>query len=124
MTTDGRPVEVADSWLINLRPASHQQRAALAIAVALLTGLAVSAPFANLPLPPVNQFIPIFETAVIVTDFITAILLFSQSRIYRSRAVSALASGYLFTSLIVIPHVLTFPGAFSPTGLFGAGPQT
>ena len=39
--------------------------------------------------------------------------------IYNSRALLALASGYLFTALIVIPHVLTFPGAFSPTGLLG-----
>jgi signal transduction histidine kinase len=36
----------------------------------------------------------------------------------------ALASGYLFTALIVIPHMLTFPGAFAPTGLLGAGPQS
>jgi Membrane-associated sensor, integral membrane domain len=35
-----------------------------------------------------------------------------------------LASGYLLTGLIVIPHVLTFPGAFAPTGLLGAGPQS
>jgi hypothetical protein len=35
-----------------------------------------------------------------------------------------LASGYLFTAFIVIPHALTFSGAFSPTGLFGAGLQT
>ncbi|MFK9363243.1 MASE4 domain-containing protein, partial [Escherichia coli] len=36
----------------------------------------------------------------------------------------ALATGYLFTGLIVIPHALTFPGLITPDGLFGAGPQT
>jgi signal transduction histidine kinase len=36
----------------------------------------------------------------------------------------ALASGYLFTALIIIPHVLTYPGVFSPTGLLGAGLST
>jgi len=36
----------------------------------------------------------------------------------------ALAAGYLFTALIVIPHALTFAGAFSPTGLLGANIQT
>ena len=36
----------------------------------------------------------------------------------------ALATGYLFTALIVVPHALTFAGAFSPTGLIGAGIQT
>ena len=35
-----------------------------------------------------------------------------------------LASGYLFTSLIVIPWALTFPGLFAPTGLLGPGLQT
>jgi signal transduction histidine kinase len=33
----------------------------------------------------------------------------------------ALAAGYLFIALIVVPHALTFPGAFAPTGLLGAG---
>ena len=51
-------------------------------------------------------------------------LLFAQFSIYRSRALLALASGYLFTGLIVVPHALTFPGAFSPTGLLGAGLQS
>ena len=35
-----------------------------------------------------------------------------------------LASGYLFTALIVIPWALTFPGLFAPTGLLGPGLQT
>ena len=35
-----------------------------------------------------------------------------------------LASGYLFSSLIAIPFALTFPGAFAPTGLLGAGSQS
>jgi hypothetical protein len=39
-------------------------------------------------------------------------------------ALLVLASGYLFTGLIVIPHMLTFPGAFTPTGVLGAGPQS
>ena len=46
------------------------------------------------------------------------------TRLYLGRALLALASGYLFTALIVIPHALTFPGAFSPTGLLGAGLQS
>src|SRR6185312_2274197 len=32
-----------------------------------------------------------------------------------------LASGYLFSALIVVAHLLTFPGAFAPSGLFGVG---
>ena len=35
-----------------------------------------------------------------------------------------LASGYLFTAVAAIIHALTFPGLFTPTGLFNSGPQT
>jgi len=59
---------------------------------------------------------------VFVNDLVTSILLFSQYSISSSRAVLALAIGYLYTALIVIPHALAMPGAF--TGLLAAGPQT
>ena len=32
--------------------------------------------------------------------------------------------GYVFAALILIPHALTFPGAFAPDGLLGAGVST
>ena len=114
----------ADTWLLNLPPTPPQSRIAFAVVVVLLVGLGATAPFADVPLPRIDAFIPVVETAVILTDFITAVLLFSQCWIYHSRALLVLASGYLFTALIVIPHALTFPGAFSPTGLLGAGLQT
>jgi hypothetical protein len=40
------------------------------------------------------------------------------------RAVLYLAGGYLFTSLIVMAHMLVFPGVFSSSGLLGIEPQT
>src|SRR5262249_46302154 len=52
------------------------------------------------------------------------VLLFNQFAILRSRALLVIASGYLFTALMVIPWMLTFPGAFTPGGLLGAGLQT
>ncbi len=70
------------------------------------------------------SFIPSIEAIIFVNDFITSVLLFTQYSIVRSRAILVLASGYLFTALIVIPHALTFPGAFAPTGLLGAGFQS
>jgi signal transduction histidine kinase len=114
----------AETWLVNLPTSPRQSRISFLVAIALITGLGATAPFADVQLPRIDAFIPAAEIAVIITDFITAALLFSQARIYHSRAVLAVASGYLFTALIVIPHVLTFPGAFAPTGLLGAGPQS
>ena len=82
------------------------------------------APFAGKPLGALNIFFPLLDAIVFVTDLITAVLLFSQFSISGSRPLLALANGYLFTALIVIPHALTFTGAFSPTGLLGANIQT
>jgi signal transduction histidine kinase len=72
----------------------------------------------------VAAFVPFLNATILVTDLITAVLLFTLFSISRSRALLVLAGGYLFTALIVIPHALTFPGAFLPRGLLGAGPQT
>jgi hypothetical protein len=59
-----------------------------------------------------------------VNDLITASLLLAQFSIVRSRTLLLLANGYLFTALVVAVYGLVWPGAFHPTGLFGAGPQT
>jgi PAS domain S-box-containing protein len=92
---------------------------ALAGGTALLLGLAISLPFASKPLPRINGFIPAFDAIIFVTHLITAALLLAQVSITRSRAIWALACGYLFSAAIVVAHALTFPGAFSPTGHFG-----
>jgi len=65
-----------------------------------------------------------YEAALIVTDAITAILLFGQFARTRSAAMLTLASAYAFCAFITVPHLLTFPGAFSDTGLLGAGNQS
>lgn len=116
--------ESAETWLVNLPATPRQSRIGFLVALGLVVGLGVTAPFADVLLPRLDAFIPAVEVAVIINDFLTAILLYSLAQIYHSRAVLALASGYLFTALIVIPHVLTFPGAFAPTGLLRAGPQS
>jgi two-component sensor histidine kinase len=73
-------------------------------------------------LPRIDGFVPFILAIIFVADFITAVLLFSQT--FASRAILILANGYLFSALIVIPHALTFPGAFAPMGLLGAGIQS
>jgi signal transduction histidine kinase/ActR/RegA family two-component response regulator len=114
----------AELWPLGLPPTMRQSRSVAAIAAALLLGLGALAPFANTPLAELNAFFPSMDAIVFVTDLITAVLMFAQVSVSGSRALLALASGYLFTALIVIPHALTFSGAFSPTGLLGAGIQT
>jgi signal transduction histidine kinase len=110
--------------LATLPPSKGQIRLALGVVIALLVALAFTIPFTNVQLPRIDAFIPAFETAIVFNDLVAAALLFAQFSILRWRALLVLANGFLFTALIVIPHALTFPGAFTPTGLLGAGLQT
>ena len=114
----------ANVGLINLQPTPRQKLSALAAVAVLLVAVTSVAPYASKMLPRFAAFIPFINATILVTDLITAILLFAHFSISRSWALLVLAGGYLFTALIVIPHALTFPGAFSPKGLLGAGPQT
>ena len=73
---------------------------------------------------PVPAFVASYQSALAVSDIITAVLLLSQFAVLRTRALLLLSTGYLFTAAAAVIHALTFPGLFAPTGLFGAGPQT
>ena len=114
----------AETSLLSLPPTHRQTRWAIAVAVCQVAAFALVGPFARTQLAEINAFIPAFEGVIFVTDLVTSVLLFSQFAIYRLRALLVLACGYLFSALMIIPHALTFPGAFSPTGLLGAGLQT
>lgn len=95
--------------------------------IAVLLSLAVfvaAVPFLDRPLPRVPAFIGCYESALIICDLVTAVLLFGQFATGNAVGLLFLAGGYLFSALMTIPHALTFPGLFSAAGLFGAGPQT
>src|SRR5262245_49903734 len=108
--------------LTGLPPSRAQRRLALAhvIALILLAPLTTVWPLSTLQPGRIDAFVPIYATAVFLTNLITTVLLFAQFSIVRSRALAVLASGYLFAALIVIPWMLTFPGVFAPGGLLGA----
>jgi signal transduction histidine kinase len=111
--------------LISTQPPSRaQKRGALVAAVSMLGLFASVVPFGQIQLDHLNVFVPIVATTMFICDLITATLLYAQFAVLRYRALLALASGYLFTALVVVPYALTFPGAFSENGLLGAGSQT
>jgi signal transduction histidine kinase len=89
-----------------------------------LVFFAGAVPLAKVPLAPLPAFLPIYQSALVICDLITAVLLFGQYGILRSRALLVLAAGYLFSALMAIAHALSFPGLFAPAGLLHAGPQT
>jgi diguanylate cyclase (GGDEF)-like protein len=108
-----------------LVPATPSElRCAFAVVLISVAALALAVPFARLPLPKIIAFVPTYESATAVCDLITAVVLFGRVTRRRSSAFLVLASGYLFNAVIVVVHALTFPGAFSETGLLGANDQT
>jgi PAS domain S-box-containing protein len=110
---------------LSTSPATNRERTvALAVVVVSAILFACAVPYAAMPLTPIPAFVASYQSALTINDLITAILLFSQFSILRSRALLLLASGYLFTAAATIVHALTFPGLFAPSGLFNAGSQT
>ncbi|MBR0826815.1 PAS domain S-box protein [Bradyrhizobium manausense] len=113
------------STFLSTLPASQRDRSA-ALAVVGVSSLlfALAVPFAGVPLVPVPAFVASYQSALAVSDTVTAVLLLAQFAVLRSRALLALATGFLFTAAAAIVHALSFPGLFAPGGLLGAGPQT
>jgi signal transduction histidine kinase len=81
-------------------------------------------PFAKEQLAPMPAFIAGYQSALIIIDLITAVLLFAQFNILGLFALLPLAIGYLFAACMAFVHALSFPGLFAPTGLLDATPQT
>jgi signal transduction histidine kinase len=107
-----------------LPPTKRQNWLASFVALGLFLAFHATLPFKQVQLPAQNAFIPVVDTILFLNDLITAALLYAQFSVGRSRALLALAMGYLFNAAIIVPHGLTFPGVFSPTGLLGAGLQS
>ena len=111
-------------FLSTVPPSDGQRRLARIIVVASFGVFLLLAPFAQVKLSEVWAFIPIYQSALLVNDLLTAIMLFAQFVILGSVALLVLAGGYLFGALMAIAHLLSFPRLFAPHGLIGGGAQT
>ncbi len=114
--------------LLSALPPTRRQ-ARLAFAVAALLFAVMLATLATLSagdrqLPRQYAFIPIVDTILFLSDLIIVALLCAQFSVVRSRGLLAIAMGYLFTTIIIVSHLLAFPGVFIPVGLPGAGLQS
>ncbi len=129
LKTDLRELHVSaptdrNTFLSTLPATPKDRTAALAIVGISSILFAMTVPFAGIPLLPVPAFVASYQSALVVADIVTAVLLLSQFAVLRTRALLVLAAGYLFTAAAAVVHALTFPGLFSPTGLLGANQQT
>jgi signal transduction histidine kinase len=121
---DAGEIDSRQVSLSTLRAGGRERRVAGAVVIISALAFVAAIPFVRLPLGKLPAFIPSYESALAINDLITAVLLFGAFARLRSRALLALACGYLFDSLIIVSHALSFPGVFAETGLLGAGPQT
>jgi signal transduction histidine kinase len=113
--------------LSNLSPGLAQKRFALAVVLGSLAIFVMISfgPLGGVRLRRVDAFTPAYVTAMFICQAITAILLYAQFSILRSRAILVIASGYLFSALMLIPFALVFPGVFAPgPGLLGGVQST
>jgi hypothetical protein len=110
-----------DLVLSNLPPSRTQQKLALSVAlvIVLAASLISATGLQQVKLPAIDALVPLYGMAMFVSDSITAVLLFTQFSIVRSRALLVISSGYVWTALVVIPWLLSFPGVFAPRGLLG-----
>jgi signal transduction histidine kinase len=110
--------------LLYLPPTRQQTRVAFALIVILLLAFGATAPSANIKLPPLRDLRAILLTLIFAANLVTALLIFTQCSITRSRALLLLANGYLFSSLIMIPNVLMISGDLSSPAILGTSSQS
>jgi len=112
------------AFLSTLPSTPIERRFALWIVAASVLAFLVFAPIAKLPLEPNQAFLPFYQAALVICELVTAVLLFGQYAILRSRALLVLVCAYLLSAAMAVVHLLSFPGLLSAEGLLGAGPQT
>lgn len=121
---NAHPLRSPSAYLSNEPAGSRETGFAFATILVSAALFVVAVWFARKPLVPVPVFIPIYVTALVICDLITAVLLFGQFRVLRTGGLLVLAGGYLFTATATTAYALIFPGLFAPTGLLGSGAQT
>ncbi|HVY99275.1 MAG TPA: MASE4 domain-containing protein [Dongiaceae bacterium] len=121
----GEEDAVGGGFLLSEMPIERNQlRLAGAVVAAMLVALAVTAPYARVPLPGTQPALPAYAAAYLIVELTTAAMLFAMFDACRKPSVLLLAVGYLFCALLSVPWALSFPGVFSDEGLLDAGLQT
>ncbi|MBQ5939790.1 ATP-binding protein [Massilia sp. AB1] len=105
-------------------PTRSQLRNVIGVLVILALLFAILAPAAGTPLPVAPEFLPMYQSVLVASNLLTGILLLGHLHTGRSLALGILSLGYLFTALIAVAHMLTFPGLFFDHGMLGGNAQT
>jgi diguanylate cyclase (GGDEF)-like protein len=119
------PEPTAMPEAIHRSVATPLQRKVAALLVTLIAFVLVATiPYAEVPLPVVAPFLPIFAAVVALTEGLTSCLLMVQFMTTRRLYLAPLAGAYIYVAVMVCIQLLVFPGVFSPTGLLGGNTQS
>jgi diguanylate cyclase (GGDEF)-like protein len=124
----GVPVETVSPWELALDQPGGASRLQLlwglisSAAIAVVVGIIFV--IGDMPLQPIPQFTTLHSTFLFIADAVTGVLLLGQFRYRRLPSYLLLACAYLFSSLVTIPFLLTFPGALLASGGVIGGAQS
>ena len=110
--------------LFDTPPNRQEIRFAVAMVGLLFAALFLVLPVHHIRLPEIAAFVPTVDAFMLLSELIIATKLYAQAAVFRSRALTVLATGFVFAAMLIVPHSLTYPGAFAPNGLLGAGVNT
>jgi signal transduction histidine kinase/CheY-like chemotaxis protein len=118
--------EPSDGFASLRAPASRREiQAAFALIAGYVAVVLVLAPWATLQGPSIPQSVAVFTTGIIVAEFATACLLRALIGDEPDWLILMVSCAYLYSALMGIAHLLTFPGAIVPgTPLVGGAQLT
>jgi hypothetical protein len=95
------------------RQAASSFALGVTVAIICVYGIAAIAlvPVARVPGPEMPGIIPLFAAGIVITETATSYLLFVRFRNVRSWSLLLLGCAYLYSSLMALAQLLTFPGA-------------
>lgn len=103
-------------------PATIRHSIYFAAIIVILTVAVVT--FGDIALVPYPQFVTFHAGFVFLVDAITAFLLFGQFAYRRQPSYLVLACAFSFSALVMIPFLLSFPGALRPGEIVLGGEQS
>ena len=106
--------------LFDTPPGRRQTRFSVVVVAVVLAAVLAVLPIRNVRVGPFDAYVPMADAVMCLGDLITATMLFAQASVFRSRALTILAAGYVYTGLMLIPHAITFPGAVEPSRFVAA----
>jgi diguanylate cyclase (GGDEF)-like protein len=114
-----------DRMFISTLPASRTERRWAFVLVLVSVGIfLLLLPRAGTPSPPVQIFVPVYETGLVFIELTTGFLVFAQWIGLRSRSLFLLASGYFFVAFMGLAYAATFFEPMPVAGWLAGGPQT